>query len=138
MEEKEKKAQEMYMEFQMLEQHIKKLQAQLEAVTGQLMELNSTSNGLDEFEKIKGEREIFVPVSSGIFAKAKLTETTELLVNVGSNVVVKRDVSSAKKLIHGQMNEIKKIQERIADQLDKLTSRAGELQEGLQELVSRE
>ena len=138
MENKEKKAQEMYMEYQMVDQRIKKLQAQLESVTGQLMELDATSSGLDEFGKIKGEREILLPLSSGIFARARIKDTSELLVNVGANVIVRKDILSAKKLISGQMEEIKKVQKKMADEMEKMAAKAGELEMKLQEIVSKE
>ena len=137
MEEKEKKAQEMYMEFQALEQHIKQLQKQLEMVTHQLIELNSTNNSLDEFTKINAGKEIFVPLSSGIFAKASIKDTSELIVNVGANVVVKKDVISTKKLIQNQMEEIKKIQRQMINELEKMTSHAAQIEMKLQELVSQ-
>ena len=133
--EKEKKVQEMYMEFQVLEQHIRQLQKQLEAVTQQLIELTVTSNSLDEFNKIKPGKEIFVPLSSGIFAKASIKDTSELLVNVGVNAVVQKDVASTKKLIQRQMEEIKRIQEQMVDELEKLTRHAAQLEMQLQSMV---
>lgn len=136
-EDKEKKAQEMYMEFQALDQHIKQLQKQLEMVTHQLFELNATSNSLDDFKKIDSGKEIFVPLSSGIFAKANVKDTSELLVNVGANVAVKKDIASTKKLIQEQMEEIKKIQKQMIDELEKMTSHAAQLQMKLQELISQ-
>lgn len=138
MDEKEKKAQEMYMEFQMLDQHIKQLQKQLEMMTHQLLELNATSNSLDEFKKIDSGKEIFVPLSSGIFATAGIRDTSEVLVNVGANVAVKKDVASAKKLVQDQMEEIKKIQKQMMEQLEKLTGHAAQLEMKLQEIVSKE
>ena len=137
MEDKEKKVQEMYMEFQVLEQHIRQLQKQLEAVTQQLIELTITSSSLDEFNKIKQGKEIFVPLSSGIFAKAGIKDTSGLLVNVGANVVVQKDVASTKKLIQKQMEEIKKIQEQMVGELEKLTSHAAQLEMNLQGMVSQ-
>ena len=138
MEDKEKKAQEMYMEFQVLEQQIKQLQKQLEVVTHQLIELNSTSNSLDEFNKISAGIGVFVPLSSGIFAKASIKDTSELLVNVGANVVVKKDVISTKKLIQKQMEEIKKIQKHMIDELEKMTNHAAQIEMQLQSLISQE
>ena len=138
MEEKEKKAQEMYMEFQMLDQHIKQLQKQLEAVTHQIIEMNATSNSLDEFRKINAGKEIFVPLSSGIFAKASITDTSELVVNVGANVAVKKDVVSTKKLILNQMEEIRKIQKQMIDELEKMTAHASQMEMKLQSLISEE
>ena len=138
MEDKEKKAQQMYMEFQMLDQHIKQLQKQLEMITHQLIELNMTSNSLDEFNKINEGKEIFVPLSSGIFAKASIKNTSELLVNVGANIAVRKDVASAKKLIQNQMEEVKKIQKQMADELEKLTNHAAQLEMQLQSLIGQE
>lgn len=136
MDTKEKKAQEMYMQFQALDQHIKQLQRQLEAVTQQLMELTATSNSLDEFKKISAGKDILVPLSSGIFAKASLKDTSDLLVNVGANVAVKKDIDSTKKLIQSQMEEIRRVQKQMADELEKMMNHAGQLEMQLQSLVS--
>ena len=135
MEEKEKKAQEMYMEFQMFDQHIKQLQKQLEMVTNQLIELTTTTNSLEEFKKINTGREIFVPLSSGIFAKASVKDTTELLVNVGANIVVKKDIASTKKLIQNQMEELNKIQKQMINDLEKMTNNAAQIEMKLQNLM---
>ena len=137
-EEKEKKVQELYMEFQALDQQIKQLQKQLEALMGQLVELSVTSNGLEEFNKIKTEKEVFVPLSSGIFAKASIKDTSSLLVNVGANVVVQKDVLSTKKLIQNQMEELKKIQNQMMNDLERMTSRAAQLEMQLQSLIPQE
>ena len=138
MEGKEKKAQEVYSEFQILTQHIKQLQSQLEVITQQRAELNATSNSLDEIAKVKEGKEVFVPLSSGIFVKANIKNTSDMLVNVGANVVVKKDLASAKMLIQTQMEEMKKIQKRMLEELEKLTNHAANLEAQLQGLISEE
>lgn len=135
-EDKEKKAQELYMEFQVIDKRVKQLQQQLELLTNQLIELNVTSNMLDDFKKIEAGREIFVPVSSGIFAKASIVDTSEMLVNVGANVAVKKDIPSTKKLIQSQIEEMKKVQKHMVDDLEKMTGRAADLEKQLHDLVS--
>lgn len=135
MDDKEKQAQEMYMEYQMLDQSIKKMQAQLEAITNQLMEAASTNNAIDELDKIKSGREIFVPISSGIFIKATIKETSDLLVNVGAGAVVQKGRASAKKLVQTQIEEMKKIHERMVSELEKMAGRAGEIEQALQKTM---
>ena len=135
MEEKEKKAQEMYMQFQMIDQQIKQLERQLEIVTHQLMELSTTSSSLDDFEKVSVGKEVLVPLSAGIFAKASLKETSKLLVNVGANVVVTKDVPSTKKLIQRQIDEIRNIHNQLMSEMDKLTGHAAQLEMQLQEIM---
>src|SRR3989338_5850157 len=135
MEDKEKQAQEMYMEYQMLDQHIKKMQAHLEAITNQLMEAASTNSAIDELEKIKNGMEIFVPISSGIFVKAAIKDTSDLLVNVGAGAVVQKGRASAKKLVQAQIEEMKKIHERMVIELGKMAARAGEIEQALQKIM---
>ena len=138
MSEKEKQAQEMYMEYQVMDQRIKQLQKQLELLTGQIVEANSTSRSLEDFKSIREGTEIFVPLTSGIFAKASIKDTSELFVNVGAGTVVAKDISSAKKLISGQIEEMQKVHKRMAEDLEKMMEKAGQLEMQLQKIVSEQ
>jgi|SRR3989344_2751265 len=138
MEEKEQKMQELYLEYQSLEQQIRQLQNQLESLTQQMLELSSTSSSLDEFKSVQAGKEVFVPLSSGIFAKATIQDTSELLVNVGANVVVKKDVQSTKKLLQNQVEEIRKVQKRMISELEAMASRAAKLETELQNLAGQQ
>ena len=124
------------MEFQMIDKRIKQLQQQLELLTSQLIELNVTSSMLDDFKKIESGKSIFVPLSSGIFAKASITDTSEVLVNVGANIAVKKDIPSTKKIIQNQIEEMKKVQHQMVDDLEKMTDRAANLERQLHGIVS--
>jgi len=138
MSDKEKQAQEMYMEYQVLDQRIKQLQKQLELIMQQIMEANSTSRSLEDFKGIKEGTEILVPLTSGIFARASLKDSSELLVNVGAGTVVAKDISSAKKLISGQVEEMQKVQQKMSDDLEKMMEKAGQLETELQKIVSEQ
>ena len=135
--ENEKKAQELYMQLQMIQENAKQIYKQLQMAESQLMELVMTIQSLDEFRQIKEKTEIFVPLNSGIFAKAELKNADELLVNVGANVAVKKDISSTKKLVERQLEQLRDIRERMASDLKKLTMQGGMIEEELQKLVSQ-
>ena len=136
MTEQEEKVQKLYIEFQLLNQQIQQLEKQNEALNNNLMELVMTSQSLDDFRQIKEKTEIFVPLNSGIFAKAELKKADELIVNVGANVAVKKDISSTKKLVERQLEQLRDIRERMASDLKKLTMQGGMIEEELQKLVS--
>jgi prefoldin alpha subunit len=123
---------EAYMEYQMIEQHTKQMHHQLEAVAHQLMEMNSTILSLDEFSKVKAQKEVFVPINSGIFAKATIEDTGELLVNVGAGTVVTKDIPSTKALISGQIEDLKNVQKRLMAELEKLAGRAADIEKILE------
>lgn len=136
--EKEKKAQEVYMQLQMIEQYIKNLQKQLEMIEVQFIELNMTTQSIEEFKKLKGGTEMLVPLNSGIFMKAELKDMQDLILNVGSNIMVKKNPESAKELIEKQIREISSVREKIAEELDKLMHHAEAYHSKLQKLVDEE
>ena len=70
MTEKQEKLQKLYVEFQVLNNSIKQLEKQNEALETQLMELMVTNQSLDDMKKVESGTEILVPISSGIYVKA--------------------------------------------------------------------
>ncbi|HJO02259.1 MAG: prefoldin subunit alpha [Candidatus Woesearchaeota archaeon] len=136
MKEKEEKLQKLYMEFQVLEQQIKQLEKQNTMLNNQLMELMMTNQGLEDTKKIKEGTEILTPLSSGIYAKAQLKDSKNLIVNVGSSITVVKDVNSAKKMIEDQIEEIKKLQENLVDQLQTQTTKAASLEQEINTIAS--
>ncbi len=127
--------QKKYMEYQMLQQQIKQLQQQLQQFQQQEVELSSLSQSLDDFKKLEKGADTLVPISSGIFAKAKLSDNEGLLVNVGANTIVKKSVEETKSLISKQSSEVKKIQEQLLAQLQKAAITAELREKELQSLI---
>src|SRR3989338_10191476 len=105
--------QEKYMEYQVLEQQVKQVEEQNQTLQKQIEDLNSIKEAIESMEKTKIGSELFVPISAGIFVKAEIKENTELLVNVGDNVVVPKTTKDAEALVKKQHDEIKKYQERV-------------------------
>jgi len=134
--EKEEKLQKLYMEFQILSQRIQQLEKQNEALNNNLMELMVTNQSLDDIESIKEKTEILVPISSGIYAKADIKESDSFLVNVGANTVLVKDLKSTKEIIENQIREIRELQESLADQLQKQTSKAALLEQEIGNIAS--
>ncbi len=75
-----------------------------------------------------------MPLNQGIYAKAELKNNKDFLVNVGSNVSVKKNIEDTKKLISNQIEEIKKLQEQMVLNLQKLTSQASLIEKEINEL----
>ena len=137
MKEEEKKFQEKYMEMKELEEQMKHIQQQSNIVEQQLMELMSNVQCLDDLKKIKEGTEILVPVTSGVFAKAALKENKKLLVNVGADTVISKDIDSTKKLMEKQVGEMRELQAKMMMQMQRLALLASHTQEELKELASK-
>jgi|TARA_B100001964_G_scaffold218480_1_gene259537 prefoldin alpha subunit len=133
---KEENLQKLYLEFQMLDQSIKQLEKQNTALNNQLMELMATNQSLEDMKKINNGTEILMPLSGGIYAKAELKDSKNLIVNVGSNITVTKDVDSTKKLIETQIDEIQKLQKNLVIQLQEETTKGALLEQEINQIAS--
>lgn len=135
-EEKQQEIQQKYMELQVLGQQINQMQKQIQLLENQSIELTLVEQGLEDIKNVKIGTKILVPISSGIFVKAELKDNEELLVNVGANVTVKKDIPSTKQLIKRQLDEIKKVQEETIVELQKLVIKANSIEEEINKIAS--
>ena len=135
-EEKQEEVRQKYMELQILGQQIAQLQKQMQMLESQFIDLALMDQALDDIKNVKEGAKIFVPVGLGIFAKAELKDNKELLVNVGANVAVKKDIPSASRLIKKQLEEIRNVQEETMVELQRLSLHANSLEEEINSRVS--
>ena len=129
------KVQEKYLEFQMLDKHIKEMHQQLQAFEQQREEIKGLIMGMEEVKNVKPGTSLLVPISSGVFLKAKTEETQRFYLNVGAGVVVDKNVDDSRKLMQKQLDKVKDISEQMTNEMAKLISKASPLQEELKKYV---
>ena len=137
MEENQKELQKMYLEMQFLDEQMKQIQKQITMLDEQLIELNNTIQALDDFNKTAVGSNILVPLSPEIFANAGLKDNKELLVNVGSNIVVKKSVEETKELLKKRLEIIKQYRDMILDEMQKVNMQAVNLEQGINKLTEK-
>lgn len=123
--------QQRYIELQLIEQEIRNIQKQLQLVNNQIIELIFIRQSLDELGDVKIDSETLSPIASGIFIKSNIKDKDELIVNVGSNVAVKKTREEVKEMIEKQLNDIKIIQNELLINLQKLSIEADRIENEL-------
>ncbi len=134
-EEQVKNLQQKYLELQLLDQQMKQVQKQVAAIERQAAEVEEVQKSLDELSASRQGSEMFVPISNGIFLKARLEDNKSLAVNVGGSTVVKKDIPSTKAMLAEQAADMRRFQEEMVEQFQKMAERAAELQAELQDLA---
>jgi prefoldin alpha subunit len=132
---RQREIQRRYIEYQVEEQQIRQLQQQLEKLEAQTAEIAAVEQSIDDMAKAKEGDEVLVPVSGGIFFRAGMTDNSSFLVNVGSGVVVKKDVEGTKQLIREQAREIDKFKEQVVEQLAVHIAKYQEIESELKKMV---
>lgn len=133
-EDKQEKMQEKYMELQMLNMHVQQFQQKAQAIEQQCAELDQAQQALETLAGSK-ESESFVTVTPGVLVRGKVEDTENVIVNVGSGVLVEKPLMETVKDIAGQVTELRQIQQEVQAQLEQLSVRATAAEQELQELV---
>jgi len=131
MEKDSQELQQRHMEMQIISQQMQQIQQQLQMIETQLVEVASTKEALSDLEKTKTGSEILAPVSNGIFVKGSLSDNQKLSVNVGSGVVVEKTIPEVIKIIEEQEQEIKNAYENLTEELQKMGTKALELENSM-------
>lgn len=132
----EEELQSKYYEFQLINEQIKQLQQQQEALDEQTSELKLTLEALTDLGKTREKETILVPIGQGIFAKAELKDSKNLIVNVGSNIMVGKDTEGAKKMLDERLQAVEIYKEQSSSGIMELARRAKKLEAELQGLLS--
>ena len=130
-----KEVQQKYVEFQMLQQQMQAVHKQMDALAEQAQEMDIVQSALDEFSKSKKGNDMFVTLTPGIFVKAKLEESENVVLNVGGGTMVQKSIPQAHEIVSNQGVELRKLEEEMAGQLKKLEEHVLKLQDELSVLV---
>ena len=125
----------MYLELQLLDEQMKQVQKQAVALDEQLVELNNTLQALDDFNKTDIGTNILVSLSPGIFTNAELKNNKELFVNVGNNIIVKKNVAETKELLKKRLDAISKYREAILVELQKMNAKAVNIEQEINKKI---
>lgn len=124
-----------YMELQFIQHQLAAVQKQVQALESQAGEMDAVQQVLEEFSNSAPGSDSFVTLTPGVFVKAKVLETDKVVLNVGAGAAVEKSIPDAKKIMSDQGVELRKLQEELIGQLQKLAERAEAVQNELRSLV---
>lgn len=135
MKEPSKEVREKYLELQFLQNQLMQVQKQLQALDAQANEMDAVVQVLDDFSRSKPGSDMFATLTPGLYVKAKLVANDSVLLNVGGGAVVQKSIPDAKKVVAEQGVELRKLQDELAGQMQKLAEQAEKVQEELRKLI---
>jgi prefoldin alpha subunit len=124
----DKKKKEAYYELRELDQEIKKLNSHLETIDEQVSDLDSSASAVRKFTELKKGDELRVPLSSGVYVKAELTDSKKLMINVGVGVAVEKSADEVLLILDGQVSELKGYRQSLVKQMKSMIARIEEIQ----------
>jgi prefoldin alpha subunit len=122
-----KEISEKYIIYQLLQKNLEALQQQKSMVESQQFEIETTLQGLNDLEKVKDDNEILIPFGSGCYVYGKITNKNEVIVNLGANVMAKKDLNYAKLVVEEKKKELKNVEKELENEINKVTEALNEL-----------
>ncbi|MFH1592530.1 MAG: prefoldin subunit alpha [Candidatus Woesearchaeota archaeon] len=132
-EEKKKKLQEKYYEFQVLKQHLEEIQQQKQILSQKGGEISKAGETLDDLGDVKEGKDVFAQLGGGMFIRTSLKNNKEVLMDAGANVLVSKKIPEAKKFMDEKVKEVGEALKNIDEALEKA---GGQLQVLQKEIIS--
>ena len=100
-------------QMQEMQQHLSQIQQRMQVLNQQMQELEGVKEAIIAIQSSETGDEILVPLGAGVFRKASLLEDTSLIMNVGSNVAVKKSAQDAQTLVEKQIAALQDIEKTM-------------------------
>ncbi len=126
------KMQERALEISFISAQIKQFEEQLVALSQKEEEVLLIIGALDGVKNLKEGHEVFSQLGAGLYFQTSLENNSELLVNVGADVFVKKQLLDAQETLEQQRLELEKIKESIFSRINFLSNKAAEIERELE------
>ena len=104
---------EIYTQLRELDAELKQMNGHLENIDEQLAEITANKNIVEKFKELKKGDELRVPIVSGVYIKAKLEDTKNLMINVGTGVTVEKSPEKVQEIFSNQLKEMTEYRETL-------------------------
>ena len=131
-----------------LEQYLKQYGQQAEIFASQLELLeNGRMEALAAIDALKGLQEngdatVLLQVGGGASVRAKVLDPQNILINIGSDVIVERPGGDAIAFLEGRITELEASEKKVAETLEKLRAQMNEIAQriemGYQQAITAE
>ena len=120
------------MELGMMENTLKQIDQQLGAIEQQILQDKSLEISLDELGK-NGKSEAVFPFGGGIFINGSVEKIKNVLVSIGSGIIVEKDIENAKKFLQERIGKMSSAKEQLGIQVEEILSAATNVEKGIRE-----
>ncbi|QOJ78227.1 prefoldin subunit alpha [Infirmifilum lucidum] len=118
-------------EYSLLAQLAEEMQKEITLAQNLLVEIDSTVITLKNISSLGESREVLIPISSGVYAKAVINRQDKFLVAIGSNILVEKDLNDTLEFLRQKREELQQLIDKRVNDLNKILQRLQQLQAAL-------
>ncbi len=102
----QQRVQQKFLQFKFLQQQLEQIAQHLQLLKQQQAELESARESVETIGKSSVNTEILAPLAEGLFMKVQLQDNAKVILNVGANTAVEKDLTEVQKILENQKQEL--------------------------------
>jgi prefoldin alpha subunit len=127
--------QQRYMQLQMIAGQINQIKEQMEYVTAKINEMEDLNQNLEQMKSWKKGKDILAPIGVNTFVRAELVENSEVIMEVGSKVMLAKTIDSARETNTSQINELREFSLQLTNEFSRLNEEHSSIEMELAEKI---
>jgi len=131
----EKEIQKKYMQYQVLKQQIESLYEEKQRVDAGIREVDSTINAINSLHG--QDEESMSLLGTGVYVSTETKNTSEVVINVGSGVFLRKKKADAVEILTKRKKEITEFNNEIMRQISHSSNQMDDIEEELQEFMQQ-
>lgn len=131
----EEEIQQEYFKLQMLSMQMQELEKQMTNLEDQAGQLQKLRGSVGEVKSFKQGSNILAPISPGLYIESELRNPDQLLMNIGSEVFVPKEIKEAQDVIDSRLQRVEGDIHNLTVDFQNLSVEAQKSQEKLQKHV---
>ena len=123
-------------EIRYLEQTAETIESRMNVINAILRDLTYANMTLETLEKEKGNSEILVPIGSSSYIRAKLEDTSRIIVGIGAGVSVEKTLPETKDVVKKRLEDLEKTRNSLVQQFEQVARKIGEDRERFEHMAA--
>lgn len=116
-------------EYAVLSQLAEEIQREISLAQSLLAEIDSTIITLKNVSTLEGTKEVLIPLSAGVYMRALVNKQERFLVNIGSNILVEKNLEETLDTLSKRREELAQLINRRVEELNNIIARAQQLRQ---------
>jgi prefoldin alpha subunit len=124
-------------EFDLLRQQLSAIDDELNQLGERVQSFEAVKDSIDSIAKTKKGTELIVPLGEGLFIKSSISNVDNVLLGVGSGIVVAKTVADSQAYVEERIKEANTLMERLSENSAYFNERLRLLETELKSLVAK-
>lgn len=132
----QKDIQEKLIRYQILESRVKALMKRRDLLITKMLEVETTLSTIKEIEK-KTEKDIFLPLASGVHVLGSLKKNKKMIIELGANIAIEETVEKTKKILEKRKNILNNGIQTIEKEITSLSNELLKLEPEIRAMIEK-